>query len=61
MASAVWATAIIPEIDRASWFGIGEARLKILKGQAVFLDRLLEKLGRADGSKPASANGRLLT
>jgi predicted NUDIX family NTP pyrophosphohydrolase len=27
-----------PEIDRASWFGIAEARLKILKGQAVFLD-----------------------
>ena len=39
-----------PEIDRASWFGVAEARLKILKGQAVFLDRLLEILGRADGS-----------
>ena len=38
-----------PEIDRASWFGIAEARLKILKGQAVFLDHLLETLGRADG------------
>jgi predicted NUDIX family NTP pyrophosphohydrolase len=37
-----------PEIDRASWFGIAEARLK--KGQAVFLDRLLETLGRAEGS-----------
>jgi predicted NUDIX family NTP pyrophosphohydrolase len=39
-----------PEIDRASWFGIAEARLKILKGQAVFLDHLLETLGRAEGS-----------
>ncbi len=39
-----------PEIDRASWFGIAEARLKILKGQAAFLDRLLEILGRAEGS-----------
>ena len=39
-----------PELDRASWFGVAEARLKILKGQAVFLDRLLEILGRADGS-----------
>jgi predicted NUDIX family NTP pyrophosphohydrolase len=39
-----------PEIDRASWFGIAEARLKILKGQAVFLDQLLETLGRAEGS-----------
>ena len=39
-----------PEIDRASWFGIAEARLKILKGQAAFLDHLLETLGRAEGS-----------
>ncbi|MDE5454239.1 NUDIX domain-containing protein [Bradyrhizobium sp. CSA112] len=39
-----------PELDRASWFGVAEARLKILKGQAVFLDYLLEILGRADGS-----------
>ena len=36
------------EIDRAYWFGIAEARLKILKGQAVFLDYLLETLGRGD-------------
>jgi predicted NUDIX family NTP pyrophosphohydrolase len=35
-----------PEIDRASWFGLDEARLKILKGQAVFLDRLLDALFR---------------
>jgi predicted NUDIX family NTP pyrophosphohydrolase len=39
-----------PELDRASWFGIAEARLKILKGQAVFLDRLLETIGPAEGS-----------
>ena len=39
-----------PEIDRASWFGIVEARLEILKGQAAFLDHLLETLGRAEGS-----------
>ena len=38
-----------PEIDRAAWFGIAEARLKILKGQAAFLDHLLETLGRAEG------------
>ena len=30
-----------PELDRAEWFGINEAHAKILKGQAVFLDRLL--------------------
>jgi predicted NUDIX family NTP pyrophosphohydrolase len=29
-----------PELDRAAWFTLGEARTKILKGQAVFLDRL---------------------
>jgi predicted NUDIX family NTP pyrophosphohydrolase len=31
-----------PELDRAGWFDIAEAREKILKGQAVFLDRLVE-------------------
>jgi hypothetical protein len=31
-----------PEIARAVWFGIADARRKILKGQMVFLDRLLE-------------------
>jgi predicted NUDIX family NTP pyrophosphohydrolase len=30
-----------PEIDRAGWFGIADARRKILKGQTVFIDRLL--------------------
>lgn len=32
---------MFPELDRAAWFEIEEARAKILKGQAVFLDRLL--------------------
>jgi predicted NUDIX family NTP pyrophosphohydrolase len=35
-----------PEIDRAAWFSIKEARAKILKGQAVFIDRLLEIIGK---------------
>ena len=39
-----------PELDRASWFSVAEARLKILKGQAVFLDYLLDTFGRAEGS-----------
>jgi predicted NUDIX family NTP pyrophosphohydrolase len=34
-----------PEIDRAAWFGGADARRKILKGQTVFVDRLLEALG----------------
>lgn len=29
-----------PEIDRAAWFGLTEARKKILPGQAGFLDEL---------------------
>jgi predicted NUDIX family NTP pyrophosphohydrolase len=33
-----------PEIDRAAWFSIETARAKILKAQAAFLDRLLEKI-----------------
>jgi predicted NUDIX family NTP pyrophosphohydrolase len=39
-----------PELDRAAWFQISEARQKILKGQTIFIDRLLEALGKADGS-----------
>ncbi|GEL17743.1 NUDIX domain-containing protein [Pseudonocardia asaccharolytica] len=34
-----------PEIDRAAWFDLPTARTKIVKAQAVFLDRLLTTLG----------------
>ena len=30
-----------PEIDRAAWFGVDQAREKLVKGQVPFLDRLL--------------------
>jgi predicted NUDIX family NTP pyrophosphohydrolase len=33
-----------PEIDRGQWFDIAEARTKITKGQAGFIDRLIERL-----------------
>ena len=33
-----------PEIDRGEWFPISQARAKILKGQAGFLDRLAVSL-----------------
>ncbi len=33
-----------PEVDRAGWFGVDEARVKILPGQAEFIDRLLTLL-----------------
>jgi predicted NUDIX family NTP pyrophosphohydrolase len=41
-----------PEVDRAGWFGVDEARLKILGGQAAFIDRLLATLER-----PPTADG----
>ena len=34
----------IPEVDRAAWFNIAEARKKIFKGQEKLLDRLLSSL-----------------
>jgi predicted NUDIX family NTP pyrophosphohydrolase len=36
-----------PEIDRAAWFSLDEARTKLVKGQVPFLDRLLEQVERA--------------
>jgi len=33
-----------PEIDRAAWVGVDEARAKLVTGQVAFLDRLLEQL-----------------
>jgi predicted NUDIX family NTP pyrophosphohydrolase len=37
-------TAEFPEIDRAGWFGMDEAREKLNPAQAELLDRLLELL-----------------
>jgi predicted NUDIX family NTP pyrophosphohydrolase len=36
-----------PEVDRAEWFDLAEARRRILPAQAEFLDRLLEHLNSA--------------
>jgi predicted NUDIX family NTP pyrophosphohydrolase len=44
--SGKWQT--FPEIDRAAWFNLADARQKILKGQAVFIDRLLDALGQVE-------------
>lgn len=33
-----------PEIDRAAWFSVADARNKLLKGQRPLLDLLLERL-----------------
>ena len=37
-------TISFPEVDRAGWFALDEARRRILPAQAPFLDRLLEAL-----------------
>ncbi|GAA1750843.1 NUDIX domain-containing protein [Streptomonospora arabica] len=40
-------TAEFPEIDRATWFGLEEARTKLVKGQVRFLDLLEAAVGGA--------------
>jgi len=37
-------TAEFPEIDRAGWFGVDQARAKLVPAQAELLDRLLARL-----------------
>lgn len=34
-----------PEVDRAGWFSVEEARTKLVKGQVQVLDALLSRLG----------------
>jgi predicted NUDIX family NTP pyrophosphohydrolase len=36
--------AVFPEIDRAGWFSLGEAREKMIEGQRPLLDRLADLL-----------------
>ena len=43
-------SASFPEIDRAEWFALGEARRRILPGQAPFLDELARRLGGAQSA-----------
>lgn len=38
-------TMLVPEIDRAQWFGIEDALTRILKGQRPLLGRLAELVG----------------
>jgi predicted NUDIX family NTP pyrophosphohydrolase len=40
-------------VDRAAWLPVPEARVKILRGQAGFLDRLLAALAGGAGSTEA--------
>jgi len=36
-----------PEVDRATWFDLVEARRRILPAQEAFLDALIAKVGTA--------------
>lgn len=40
-----------PEVDRAAWFTVAEARERILPSQAPFLDALVEKLEPVAGDR----------
>jgi predicted NUDIX family NTP pyrophosphohydrolase len=40
--------ASFPEIDRAAWFGLDEARSRILIGQVGFLDAIVARLADRD-------------
>jgi predicted NUDIX family NTP pyrophosphohydrolase len=40
-----------PEVDRAEWMSVDEARPRLVKGQAVLLDRLLELLAAAPATR----------
>ncbi|PXY19008.1 NUDIX domain-containing protein [Prauserella muralis] len=36
---------LFPEVDRVAWFGLAQAREKLVAGQRPFLDRLAVRLG----------------
>jgi predicted NUDIX family NTP pyrophosphohydrolase len=51
-----------PEIDRVGWFSVAQARVKLLKGQRVILDRLMQDPNLAgfegaavEGDEPAGS------
>ncbi len=48
-----------PEVDRAAWFSPSVARTKLHKGQVVFVDLLLSKLGQDDTSSSSGEQSSL--
>ncbi|ABS01604.1 NUDIX domain-containing protein [Kineococcus radiotolerans] len=44
-------TAEFPEVDRAAWSTPEQARSRLVKGQAVFVDRLLEHVAGGGGPR----------
>jgi predicted NUDIX family NTP pyrophosphohydrolase len=49
-----------PEVDRAEWFPINEARKRILKGQVGLLEQLASKLALTLESESETSKKRLL-
>ena len=47
-------TQQFPEVDRAAWFNIPEARKRILAGQIGFIDQLISVLALMKGAEPSS-------
>lgn len=47
-----------PEIDRAEWFDLEEAKRRILPGHAGFLDELAQMLEHGPPSAPSSSSPR---
>ena len=45
MAAGTGVRRTFPEVDRAQWFMLDEAHVRIVAGQKPLLDRLLEHLG----------------
>jgi predicted NUDIX family NTP pyrophosphohydrolase len=45
---------IFPEIDRAQWFGLDEARRRINRGQAALLDALVERVTAGSAPTPSA-------
>jgi predicted NUDIX family NTP pyrophosphohydrolase len=48
-----------PEVDRAAWFSLHAARVKLLKGQQPFLDQLIEVLLRKGELRSSVAPGEV--
>ena len=46
MAARSGQVRVFPEIDRAAWFDLAEARSKVHKGQVALLNELSEKVGQ---------------
>ncbi|OBI08482.1 NUDIX domain-containing protein [Mycobacterium scrofulaceum] len=42
-----------PEVDRVDWFSVAQARVKLLKGQVAFLNRLMADPGLAGSHEGA--------